>query len=89
MNDFNFDSNNFSTDFSHEFIESIKKCNNGLRKQRWEKAISVLSSDPMFLESNVIELVQNKIPDFSSYAQKKFKRLSSGHAILLLEWSFK
>lgn len=84
MNDFNFDSNNFSTDFSHEFIESIKKCNNGLRKQRWEKAISVLSSDPMFLESNVIELVQNKIPDFSSYAQKKFKRLSSGHAILLL-----
>lgn len=79
-----FDSNNIRNDFTNEFIKSIKKCNSGLRKQRWENAISTLSSDPMFRESNIIELVQEKVSNFSNYAEKKFKKLSSGHAILLL-----
>lgn len=66
------------------FIKGLKKCNNGLRKERWLKAIKTLENDPLFSESKFSEVIDLPIRTLTEQGKRLFKELSSGHAILLL-----
>lgn len=66
---------------SNEFGTSIEQCFNSGKKEKWKKTITCLNSDPIFLQLNLIELSNHF--DKRQFIDK-FKRLSSGHAIVLL-----
>ena len=69
-----------------DFITSLNICFALIaKKNRWINAIKTLESDFNFAEMNLCEL--NNIKDqqeFSQRAEALFKRMSSGHAIVLL-----
>lgn len=74
-----------------EFVESLKVCLGGAKYQLWEKAIKILESDPIFKESGVNELtvfkyeaVIRKEKEFIRKSSSIFKKLSSGHKIIIL-----
>jgi predicted ATPase len=71
---------------SNEFVDSIKKCNHGPRNDRLLKALATLSTDSIFAEANIDQLVAYSAFDDEDMAviSKSFKRLSSGHQIVLL-----
>lgn len=68
-----------------EFVESAKACRIGSKKIRWIRAINMLESDPMFKAAEVGELaaITSEIK-FKTRARYLFKKLSSGHKIILL-----
>ncbi len=70
---------------ANEFIKSLEYCKRGMKKERWINAVKSLESDPMFEESgirNVIEIINEN--DFKKESREIFKKLSSGHKIVLL-----
>lgn len=74
-----------------EFVESLKVCLGGAKYQLWEKAIKILESDPIFKESGIKELtifkyeaLLSKEKIFIKKASSIFKKLSSGHKIIIL-----
>lgn len=71
---------------SNEFVEAIKECNHGPRKQRLLKALSTLATDSIFAEANIEQLVEYRAFRAEDIAliSKSFKRLSSGHQIVVL-----
>ncbi|WP_379821868.1 AAA family ATPase [Lacticaseibacillus paracasei] len=67
------------------FISSLKVCM--LRKPtRWREAVQVLQTDPVFDEVNAQNLSVNYASqsDFEGNARRLFRRLSSGHKVVLL-----
>jgi len=73
------------TMLKNEFIKSLEKCQKGVKKERWKQAIEILESDPMFKESEIIIAIdEDNINSADSKASKVFKKLSSGHKIILL-----
>lgn len=69
----------------NEFVKSFEKCRQSVKKTRWKRAIQILQSDPMFRESGILDTID--IPDverFKEEASEIFKKLSSGHKIILL-----
>ncbi|WP_152033974.1 AAA family ATPase [Paracidovorax avenae] len=66
-----------------KFAESMELCRTGLRAERWSRAVETLCSDPMFRDANIIELLAAG-EDWRQQALTVFRRLSSGHAIVLL-----
>ncbi|NJC37168.1 hypothetical protein GGR60_001703 [Xanthomonas arboricola] len=74
-----------STDLSVDFRKSLARCRIGLTAQRWRDAVLTLETDDLFAEANVTSLLdKNAGPEWDSDAENLFKRLSSGHAIILL-----
>jgi hypothetical protein len=67
-----------------DFSKSFGLCRQGLRRERWRSAVETLGNDPLFAEENVAELLELNAKNWSHIAEKKFARLSSGHAIVLL-----
>ena len=69
-----------------DFVSAASNCLSGVKQERWSKALSTLSSDPLFAESGVSELADTTIhfDDWDSEAKEIFSGLSSGHAIVLL-----
>lgn len=69
----------------NEFLASLELCRSSGLKERWIKAVSSLQSDPNFAEAGITELIEL---DDSRRSQaiilKLFRRLSSGHKIVLL-----
>jgi len=68
---------------AEEFFESIKHSFNVGRADRWIKAINSLSSDPLFQNMNIEEFIEENYNN-KKKVKKFFKRLSSGHGIVLL-----
>ncbi len=66
-----------------KFAESLDLCRTGLRADRWRRAVETLSSDPMFKDADILELLTAG-EDWQQQALALFRRLSSGHAIVLL-----
>lgn len=66
-----------------KFADSLKLCRTGLRADRWRRAVETLCSDPMFRDADVLELFSAG-EDWHQRALALFRRLSSGHAIVLL-----
>lgn len=82
-------------DLSKDFSQSLEICLSLTSKTKnWETAIKKLESDPNFAEMNLCQLCElyNKLYNnqhknnniFLEHSEKIFKRMSSGHAIVLL-----
>ncbi|HEX4022173.1 MAG TPA: AAA family ATPase [Acidobacteriaceae bacterium] len=68
-----------------EFIRSMEQCQVDLRKVRWSRALTTLQSDPLFEESEVATFSTMTLDEEGKAAvRRRFRRLSSGHAIVLL-----
>lgn len=79
-----------------EFGNSVRICLQGARLARWQRALRVLESDPIFAEMEVASLAGAAVPDtdldevaidedaLKTRARDLFRELSSGHKIVLL-----
>lgn len=68
-----------------EFTLSARKCREPERLPRWQRALSILESDPIFKTASVSELADYEDEEaFDLAAKKKFGPMSSGHKIVLL-----
>lgn len=65
-----------------EFVSSLRECLLGPRRARWERAIAALQADPVFREADVASLGAPESDEKA--AASLFRRLSSGHKIILL-----
>lgn len=76
----------------NEFAESLYACCKREKSKEWWKYIQILESDILFCEQNINELIDayhdyghiNEGENFRRECRKKFRKLSSGHAITLL-----
>lgn len=72
-------------ELTEDFIASAKACATGhRRRERWRQALLTLESDPIFQEADVTDLLDIDAETFGRTAGKLFRRLSSGHKIVLL-----
>jgi glycine/D-amino acid oxidase-like deaminating enzyme len=67
-----------------DFARSLGNCRLGPRQKRWLRALETLENDPLFKEANVSSLLDLEEDAFAEQAARLFKRLSSGHKIVLL-----
>ena len=71
-------------ELAREFIASAKVCSSGERRARWRTALRTLQSDPIFEEAEISNLLDIGEEDFGREAGRRYRRLSSGHKIVLL-----
>lgn len=73
-------------DLTLDFIKSGTKCLERPKQARWKSALTNLGADPIFAESEIIELADDvdDIDDWKEDAERVFRKLSSGHKIVLL-----
>jgi predicted ATPase len=72
-------------ELTEEFIDSAKACAIGQqRRERWRRALHTLESDPMFEEEDVTSLLELDSDALGKSAGRLFRKLSSGHKIVLL-----
>ncbi|WP_316228903.1 ATP-dependent nuclease [Bradyrhizobium sp. SZCCHNR1070] len=72
-------------ELTQDFIASAKACTTGQqRRERWRRALRTLESDPIFEEADVTALLDRDPDDLGSSASRLFRKLSSGHKIVLL-----
>jgi len=71
-------------ELAHEFGRSVLACREGVRRQRWEAALRALEADPLFAETNVSALADYQLLHLETRARALFRKLSSGHAAVLL-----
>lgn len=71
-------------DLTEDFISSAKVCAQGEKRDRWLRVLHTLESDPIFEEAQVAGLLESESKRFGSRAGRLFRRLSSGHKIVLL-----
>ncbi len=72
-------------DLANNFRRSLERCRQGLSAARWRAAVHTLEVDDLFAEANVTALLD--IPQDENWNERTedlFRRLSSGHAIILL-----
>ena len=73
------------TIFRNEFIKSLKTCKINSRTTRWKKSIEMLESDPNFQDAGIRDVIDIKDQKtFENTASEIFRKLSSGHKIVLL-----
>lgn len=75
-------------------MKSVRLCRNGARAARWRHALEMLEADPIFKDADVAALADDMqtnadddsdiAHDFARRASSLFRRLSSGHKIVLL-----
>jgi hypothetical protein len=65
-----------------EFVTSILKDMSPTKINQWIRAVRSLESDPLFARINITQVIDNSLS--SEEIIKLFKRLSSGHSIVLL-----
>ena len=71
-------------DLAEEFSSSARLCVTGYRAARWQRALTTLQADPIFAEAQVAGLVDVEDNLFARRARRIFRKLSSGHKIVLL-----
>ncbi|MEP1523018.1 AAA family ATPase [Ascidiaceihabitans sp.] len=70
---------------AREFSVSAQKCVGDGRLKRWQRALDMLESDPIFRIARISELADiEDIEEFKKIAASRFRNLSSGHKIVLL-----
>lgn len=70
-----------------DFANSLTRCQSGVLAERWRKAVKTLEEDDLFAEADVTSLLDDDDESDASLktrARRLFKKLSSGHAIVLL-----
>ncbi|MDA9435687.1 ATP-dependent nuclease [Bradyrhizobium sp. CCBAU 51627] len=72
-------------ELAHDFIASAKACASGQqRRERWRRALRTLESDPIFEETDATSLLDLDAEELARAARLLFRKLSSGHKIVLL-----
>jgi predicted ATPase len=72
-------------ELTEDFIASARACTSGQqRRERWRRALRALESDPIFEEADVTALLDLDSEHLGRSASRLFRRLSSGHKIVLL-----
>lgn len=72
-------------DLVNDFVESFRSClSQPEKRERWNKAITRLESDPNFEEMDLGRLLRLEDRDAINAARLMASRMSSGHSIVLL-----
>ena len=71
-------------ELASEFSSSAMLCARGDKTRRWRKALVALETDPLFAEAEVRSLADIEEEKFEQTAIDLYRRLSSGHKIVLL-----
>ncbi|MBM4890243.1 AAA family ATPase [Vibrio parahaemolyticus] len=72
-------------DIHEDFLQALKSCFSQETKQdRWLRAIDTLESDENFANMGLKDLAEHTGEVLSSKARKLIKKMSSGHAVVLL-----
>lgn len=69
-------------ELAKEFFDSLNYCFGIGKKNKWVSAVKSLESDPLFAEINITQLIDRSLDEQRTI--RLFKRLSSGHSIVLL-----
>jgi predicted ATPase len=71
---------------SREMTLAAKTCLVGARRNRWRQALRILEGDPIFASLGLVELIDSSFDDdeVTEGLPGIFKKLSSGHKIVLL-----
>ncbi len=72
------------SELARDFIESLEACRLPSRRRRWIRAITILEADPLLRDTGVREIIHDADSDWQQRVFEWFKRLSSGHSIVLL-----
>ncbi|MFG1359179.1 AAA family ATPase [Xanthobacter pseudotagetidis] len=71
-------------ELARDFIKSIAACRGAARRRRWLRAVELLEADPLFLDANARAVVDDTAEGWEGRTRKWFRRLSSGHCVVLL-----
>ena len=72
-------------DLGTDFANSLARCQSGVLAERWRTAVRALEEDDLFAEADVTSLLDEEGDvSLKMRARRLFKKLSSGHAIVLL-----
>ncbi len=72
-------------DLGSDFANSLTRCQSGVLAERWRTAVRTLEEDDLFAEADVTSLLDEESDvSLKTRARRLFKKLSSGHAIVLL-----
>lgn len=72
-------------DLATDFRKSLARCSDGPKVDRWRAAVRALETDALFAEANFSLILDGPFDDqWEPRVEGLFKRLSSGHAIVLL-----
>lgn len=75
---------------SAEFVKSMRICRIGARASRWRRALEMLEADPIFADADIASIAEASRIDeddtglLDDAPSSIFRRLSSGHKIVLL-----
>jgi len=68
-----------------DFANSLTRCKSGVLAERWRTAVKTLEEDDLFAEADVTSLLDDESDtSLKTRARALFKKLSSGHAVVLL-----
>lgn len=69
---------------TQEFVKSLMHCLKLGKKSEWQKALTILETDPLFNDAALRSLIDTEDDVLKKTATSLFKKLSSGHGIVLL-----
>lgn len=71
-------------ELARDFLKGIASCRGASRRRRWLRAIELLEADPLFLDANARAVIDDTADGWEDRTHKWFRRLSSGHSVVLL-----
>lgn len=71
-------------ELARDFLVSIAACRGAARRRRWLRAVELLEADPLFLDANAKAVIDDTAEGWEGRTHKWFRRLSSGHSVILL-----
>lgn len=71
-------------ELARDFLKGIADCRGAARRRRWLRAVELLEADPLFLDANAKAVIDDTAEGWEGRTRKWFRRLSSGHSVVLL-----
>lgn len=71
-------------ELARDFLKGISACRGAARRRRWLRAVELLEADPLFLDANARTVIDDTAEGWEERTRKWFRRLSSGHSVILL-----
>ncbi|MDQ7994977.1 MAG: AAA family ATPase [Luteibacter sp.] len=71
-------------ELARDFLNGISACRGAARRRRWMRAVELLEADPLFLDANAKAVIDDTSEGWEGRTKKWFRRLSSGHSVVLL-----
>lgn len=71
-------------ELTKDFLKSLEACRVGARRKRLSTALEILEADPLFEEATPRNVLEDAAPGWEERARVWFRRLSSGHSVVLL-----